>query len=118
MKAIIAGGGTGGHLFPAIALAEELRSRRTDLPLLFVGVEGGVEASLLAARGWEFEGIRASGLQGKRLRSRLRSLTLVPAGSSDPSQSCDGSVPMLLSGSAATPRLPWCCRECLQRSPR
>lgn len=80
MKAIIAGGGTGGHLFPAIALAEELRSRRTDLPLLFVGVEGGVEASLLAARGWEFEGIRASGLQGKRLRSRLRSLTLVPAG--------------------------------------
>lgn len=80
MRVIIAGGGTGGHLFPAIALAEELRSRRTDLPLLFVGVEGGVEASLLAARGYEFEGVRASGLQGKRLRSRLRSLTLIPSG--------------------------------------
>lgn len=80
MKAIIAGGGTGGHLFPAIALAEELRSRTTDLPLLFVGVEGGVEASLLARRGWDFEGIRASGLQGKRFLSRLRSLTLIPSG--------------------------------------
>ncbi|PWB78888.1 MAG: undecaprenyldiphospho-muramoylpentapeptide beta-N-acetylglucosaminyltransferase [Candidatus Methylomirabilota bacterium] len=80
MRVIIAGGGTGGHLFPAIALAEELRSRRTDLPLLFVGVEGGVEASLLAARGYEFEGVRASGLQGKRLRSRLRSLTLISSG--------------------------------------
>jgi UDP-N-acetylglucosamine--N-acetylmuramyl-(pentapeptide) pyrophosphoryl-undecaprenol N-acetylglucosamine transferase len=80
MKAIIAGGGTGGHLFPAIALAEELRSRTTDLPLLFVGVEGGVEASLLARRGWDFEGIRASGLQGKRFLPRLRSLTLIPSG--------------------------------------
>lgn len=80
MKAIIAGGGTGGHLFPAIALAEELRSRTTDLPLLFVGVEGGVEASLLAARGFEFEGVRASGLQGKRFLSRLRSLMLIPSG--------------------------------------
>ncbi|MDE2058307.1 MAG: undecaprenyldiphospho-muramoylpentapeptide beta-N-acetylglucosaminyltransferase [candidate division NC10 bacterium] len=80
MRAIIAGGGTGGHLFPAIALAEELRSRMTDLPLLFVGVEGGVEASLLATRGWDFEGIRASGLQGKRFLSRLRSLTLIPSG--------------------------------------
>lgn len=80
MKAIIAGGGTGGHLFPAIALAEELRSRTTDLPLLFVGAEGGVEASLLTRRGWDFEGIRASGLQGKRFLSRLRSLMLIPSG--------------------------------------
>ncbi|WP_337287915.1 undecaprenyldiphospho-muramoylpentapeptide beta-N-acetylglucosaminyltransferase [Candidatus Methylomirabilis sp.] len=80
MKAIIAGGGTGGHLFPAIALAEELRSRWADLPLLFVGVEGGVEASLLATRGWDFEGIKASGLQGKRFLSRMRSLSLIPLG--------------------------------------
>ncbi|MDD5559451.1 undecaprenyldiphospho-muramoylpentapeptide beta-N-acetylglucosaminyltransferase [Candidatus Methylomirabilis sp.] len=80
MKAIITGGGTGGHLFPAIALAEELRSRQADLSLLFVGVEGGVEATLLATRGWDFEGIKASGLQGKRLLSRLRSLMLIPSG--------------------------------------
>ncbi len=80
MRAIIAGGGTGGHLFPAVALAEELRRRCTDLPLLFVGVEGGVEASLLSRRGWDFEEIRASGLQGKRLMSQIRSLTLIPSG--------------------------------------
>jgi UDP-N-acetylglucosamine--N-acetylmuramyl-(pentapeptide) pyrophosphoryl-undecaprenol N-acetylglucosamine transferase len=79
VKAIIAGGGTGGHLFPAIALAEELRSRLPDLSLLFVGAQGGVEASLLAKRGWEFEEIRTSGLKGKALSQRLRGLALIPS---------------------------------------
>ena len=79
MKAIIAGGGTGGHLFPAIALAEELRSRLPDLSLLFVGAQGGVEASLLVKRGWEFEEIRTSGLKGKALSQRLRGLALIPS---------------------------------------
>ena len=79
MKAIIAGGGTGGHFFPAIALAEELESRHPELSLLFVGVEGGVEASLLAAKCWDFEKIKASGLQGKRLSQRLRGLAQIPS---------------------------------------
>jgi len=80
MKAIITGGGTGGHLFPAMALAEELKSRLPDLSLLFVGAKGGIEATLLAKSGWNFEGIRASGLQAKRLPQRLRGLALIPLG--------------------------------------
>ena len=80
MRVVIAGGGTGGHLFPAIALAQELRSRFPESSLLFVGAEGGIEASLLAKAGWDFEGIRASGLQGKKLPQRLRSLALIPSG--------------------------------------
>ena len=80
MKAIIAGGGTGGHLFPAMALAEELKSRHPELSLLFVGAEGGIEASLLAVKGWDFEKIKASGLQGKRLLQRLRGLALILSG--------------------------------------
>ncbi|MDP2659842.1 MAG: glycosyltransferase, partial [Dehalococcoidia bacterium] len=80
MRVVIAGGGTGGHLFPAIALAQELRSRFPDSSFLFVGAEGGIEASLLAKGGWDFEGIRASGVQGKRLPQRLRSLALIPSG--------------------------------------
>ncbi len=79
MKILIAAGGTGGHLFPAIALAEELGSRLPELSILFVGAEEGVEASLLASRGWDFQGIRASGLLGKRLSQRLRSLGLIPS---------------------------------------
>ncbi len=79
MKVLIAGGGTGGHLFPAIALAEELRSRLPVPSILFVGAEEGVEASLLAARGWNFEGIRASGLLGKPLSERVRGLALIPS---------------------------------------
>jgi UDP-N-acetylglucosamine--N-acetylmuramyl-(pentapeptide) pyrophosphoryl-undecaprenol N-acetylglucosamine transferase len=61
-------------------LAQELRSRFPDSSFLFVGAEGGIEASLLAKGGWDFEGIRASGLQGKRLPQRLRSLALIPSG--------------------------------------
>ncbi len=80
MKAIIAGGGTGGHLFPAIALAEELRSRFPTLSLLFVGAMGGIEESLLAKRGWAFEGIRAAGFRAKPFPDRMRSLALVPLG--------------------------------------
>ena len=80
MRAIIAGGGTGGHLFPAVALAEELRSRLSTLSLLFVGALGGIDASLLAKTGWAFEGIRAAGLRAKPLPDRVRSLALVPFG--------------------------------------
>jgi UDP-N-acetylglucosamine--N-acetylmuramyl-(pentapeptide) pyrophosphoryl-undecaprenol N-acetylglucosamine transferase len=80
MRVIIAGGGTGGHLFPAVALAQELRSRFHGCSLLFVGAKGGIEASLLAGSGWDFEEIRASGLQGKRASQRLRSLALIPSG--------------------------------------
>jgi UDP-N-acetylglucosamine--N-acetylmuramyl-(pentapeptide) pyrophosphoryl-undecaprenol N-acetylglucosamine transferase len=80
VKVIIAGGGTAGHLFPAIALAEELRSRLSTLSLLFVGASEGLEASLLAKKGWAFEGIRAAGLLAKPLPERIRSLALVPSG--------------------------------------
>jgi UDP-N-acetylglucosamine--N-acetylmuramyl-(pentapeptide) pyrophosphoryl-undecaprenol N-acetylglucosamine transferase len=80
VRVIIAGGGTGGHLFPAIALAHELRSRYPDSSILFVGAKGGIDASVLAKGGWDFEGIRAFGLQGKRLPQRLRSLALIPSG--------------------------------------
>jgi UDP-N-acetylglucosamine--N-acetylmuramyl-(pentapeptide) pyrophosphoryl-undecaprenol N-acetylglucosamine transferase len=80
VRAVIAGGGTGGHLFPAIALAEELRSRSSDLSLLFVGAKERMDRSLIGARGWEFEGISAGGVLAGRWPARLRSLALVPFG--------------------------------------
>ena len=52
---VIAGGGTGGHLFPGVAIAEELRARAPDAAIKFVGTRRGIEARVLPDLGWELE---------------------------------------------------------------
>jgi len=53
LRVVFAGGGTGGHLFPGIAVAEELRRRRPEAEVLFVGGPGRIEERVLPARGWK-----------------------------------------------------------------
>lgn len=72
MKLLIAGGGTGGHLFPGIAVAEEFLSRDPDNEVLFVGTERGVEAKLLPKLGYRLELIAAAGVRGKSLFGQLK----------------------------------------------
>ncbi len=62
-KIIISGGGTGGHVFPAIAIADALKSKVSDLELLFVGAEGRLEMEKVPAAGYKIEGLWISGLQ-------------------------------------------------------
>lgn len=50
---VLSGGGTGGHLYPALAIADALRERRSDVRLVFFGAERGIEARVLPARGEE-----------------------------------------------------------------
>lgn len=64
MRLIIAGGGTGGHLFPGIAVAEEFLARGAENEVLFVGTERGIEARLLPKLGYRLELISASGMKG------------------------------------------------------
>jgi len=65
VRLLIAGGGTGGHLFPGIAVAEEFLSRDPANEVLFVGTERGVEAKVLPRLGYRLELISASGIRGK-----------------------------------------------------
>ncbi|HZV83242.1 MAG TPA: undecaprenyldiphospho-muramoylpentapeptide beta-N-acetylglucosaminyltransferase [Geobacteraceae bacterium] len=65
MKLLIAGGGTGGHLFPGIAVAEEFLSRDPANEVLFVGTERGVESKVLPQLGYRLQLISASGVRGK-----------------------------------------------------
>lgn len=71
MKLIIAGGGTGGHLFPGIAVAEEFLSRDSSNKVLFAGSERGIEAKLIPRLGYQLELISAAGIKGKGMFAKL-----------------------------------------------
>ncbi len=75
---MFAGGGTGGHLFPGIAVARALAARHPCVSILFAGTGRGVEARALAREGFAFEVVRSAGLVGKSLPAILRALALVP----------------------------------------
>jgi UDP-N-acetylglucosamine--N-acetylmuramyl-(pentapeptide) pyrophosphoryl-undecaprenol N-acetylglucosamine transferase len=72
MKLLLAGGGTGGHLFPAIALAEQFKSEEPQGEVLFVGTKQGLEARMLPELGWMLETIEMSGWAGRGLTARFR----------------------------------------------
>jgi UDP-N-acetylglucosamine--N-acetylmuramyl-(pentapeptide) pyrophosphoryl-undecaprenol N-acetylglucosamine transferase len=77
MKFVMAGGGTGGHVIPAVAVAQELR-RRGHEPVFF-GTRHGYEARLVPAAGFAIEWIEAGGLNRVSPGRRLRSLLVIPA---------------------------------------
>ena len=67
LRVIISGGGTGGHIFPAISIANALREKRPDAEILFVGAEGRMEMQRVPAAGYEIKGLPIAGFDRKRL---------------------------------------------------
>jgi UDP-N-acetylglucosamine--N-acetylmuramyl-(pentapeptide) pyrophosphoryl-undecaprenol N-acetylglucosamine transferase len=65
MRIIISGGGTGGHIYPAIAIANALKSRAPGVDILFVGAEGRMEMEKVPAEGYAIVGLPVAGLQRK-----------------------------------------------------
>lgn len=63
MRVIISGGGTGGHIYPALALLDTLKARHNDLEVLYIGTENGLEADLVPRAGIPFKSIRIAGLK-------------------------------------------------------
>lgn len=63
IRIIISGGGTGGHVFPAIAIANALRQQRKDTEILFIGARGRLEMDKVPAAGFPIEGLNISGFQ-------------------------------------------------------
>jgi UDP-N-acetylglucosamine--N-acetylmuramyl-(pentapeptide) pyrophosphoryl-undecaprenol N-acetylglucosamine transferase len=63
MKFIISGGGTGGHIFPAVAIANEIRRREPTADILFVGANGRMEMTRVPEAGYEIVGLDITGLQ-------------------------------------------------------
>ena len=78
MKVLIAGGGTGGHLFPGIAVAEEVVTRHPRNEVVFVGTARGIEARAVPQAGFPLEFISAQGLKGKGFVGLLKGLLALP----------------------------------------
>jgi UDP-N-acetylglucosamine--N-acetylmuramyl-(pentapeptide) pyrophosphoryl-undecaprenol N-acetylglucosamine transferase len=80
LSVVIAGGGTGGHLYPGIAVARELLARVPDATVTFVGTAAGIEARVIPREGFPLELIRSAGLKGKSPVALARGLALLPLG--------------------------------------
>ena len=64
---LISGGGTGGHIFPAVSIANALKRKQPDCEILFVGAEGRMEMERVPAAGYKIVGLPIAGFDRKRL---------------------------------------------------
>ncbi len=71
LRVIISGGGTGGHIFPAVSIANEIRAKRPDAKILFVGAEGRMEMQRVPAAGYEIKGLPIAGFNRKNLLKNI-----------------------------------------------
>jgi UDP-N-acetylglucosamine--N-acetylmuramyl-(pentapeptide) pyrophosphoryl-undecaprenol N-acetylglucosamine transferase len=71
---VLAGGGTGGHVFPAVAIARAIVRRRPTARVLFIGTARGIEAVIAPREGFPIEFITASGFVGRGFRAKARSI--------------------------------------------
>ncbi len=92
-RMMIAGGGTGGHLFPAMAVAEEFMARDPAHRVLFVGTERGIESRAVPGAGYEFSSIRSRGIAGKSLSSKAAGALTIPLSMLDAARLLSGFKP-------------------------
>jgi UDP-N-acetylglucosamine--N-acetylmuramyl-(pentapeptide) pyrophosphoryl-undecaprenol N-acetylglucosamine transferase len=78
MKVLIAAGGTGGHIFPGIAVANELLRRDPQTQILFVGTARGIETKIVPESGFQLSLIDSSGLKNVGFVGKIKGLTVLP----------------------------------------
>ena len=83
MRVVIAGGGTGGHLFPGLAVARALKARIPEAQVSFAGTSAGIEARVIPATEFALDLIRSAGLKGKSPAALARGAALLPLGGID-----------------------------------
>ncbi|MBI5599859.1 MAG: undecaprenyldiphospho-muramoylpentapeptide beta-N-acetylglucosaminyltransferase [Deltaproteobacteria bacterium] len=74
MRVVIAGGGTGGHLFPAIAVAEEFKRRNAGTEVIFVGSRSGLEVAVVPSYGYRLETLDVEGIKKRKGMARIRAV--------------------------------------------
>ena len=74
LRIIISGGGTGGHIFPAVSIANAIRHKRPDAKILFVGAEGRMEMQRVPAAGYDIKGLPICGFDRKNMLKNIKVL--------------------------------------------
>ena len=95
---LFAGGGTGGHLFPGIAVAREFVRRHPSTTVAFAGAGRALEAHVLAGEGFALESIRTGGLVGQSVGGFVRGLMLIPVSLLDAARLLRRRAPSLVVG--------------------
>ena len=83
LRVVIAGGGTGGHLYPGIAIARELEARRPGSTITFAGTARGIETAVVPREGFQLDLLRIAGLKGHSPLAAIRGLALLPLSFAD-----------------------------------
>ena len=78
LRLLLTGGGTGGHLFPAVATAEQVRAALPESSVLFVGTRRRLDRDFLARSGFSVKTIHCYGLKGKNPWELLKALLVLP----------------------------------------
>ncbi|MCC6164680.1 MAG: undecaprenyldiphospho-muramoylpentapeptide beta-N-acetylglucosaminyltransferase [Acidobacteria bacterium] len=97
-RVVIAGGGTGGHLYPGLAVAHALRRRDGRTVVSFVGTARGIEARVVPQEGFDLDVIRSAGLKGKSAGAVARGVGLLPLSALDAWQALSRRRPDLVIG--------------------
>ena len=83
LRAVIAGGGTGGHLYPGIAIARELAARRPGSTITFAGTARGIETKVVPREGFALDLLRIAGLKGRSPLAAIGGVALLPLSFAD-----------------------------------
>lgn len=83
MKVIITGGGTGGHIYPALAIANKIKNSYKDAEILYIGTEKGLESRLVPKEGFNFQPIRVKGFSRKLSKDTFKSIKELAFGMND-----------------------------------
>jgi UDP-N-acetylglucosamine--N-acetylmuramyl-(pentapeptide) pyrophosphoryl-undecaprenol N-acetylglucosamine transferase len=98
MRCVIAGGGTGGHLFPGMAIAQAFMEREMGNKVLFIGTERGIETTVLAGGEFPLRTIHAKPLKGRSLLGKLEALWAIPKATGEALRILKGFRPDIVLG--------------------
>ncbi len=78
LRIVVAGGGTGGHLFPGIAIAKEFTARNSATRVIFVSTGNRLEKTVLSKAGFELRSIKVAGIKGRGIWNQFKSVLKIP----------------------------------------